>query len=142
MFFTCCDRACHLHPARLRRPRLVGARVCNRCGHATQALRSATSSWVPWPPLEAVTQSWSHSDQHTTPGLLVELPPVELLGRLSLHGFARFTGYTLLHVTSSCRLRMIGVDAQCWQGTIRAQTNSNVFGGGRFESDFRRCGFF
>ena len=71
-------------------------------------------------------------DQTATPapGLHVELP--------SLHQPPDFTqrvrflpANTLLHIPSSCRLRMIAATAQCWQGMAQGSNEYSMLEEGR-----------
>ena len=66
------------------------------------------------------------------PGARVELPqlqlPTDFTQRIRL-----LPANNLLHIPSSCRLRMIAAAAQCWQGTARGSDNFALLEEGRLK---------
>ena len=90
--------------------RRMGARICNRCGQASQA-RSPSSS-------EDVVMA--DAEAPATPSLTVDLPLVDLPTGFTQR-IRALPSSTILHVPASCRLRMISVVAQCWNGMAQGR---------------------
>ena len=113
---TCTAPAC----GGLRR---MGARVCNRCGQASQArpLEWVMSSWAP-SALPPVAEDVVMADAETpaTPCLTVDLPLVDLPADFTQR-IRALPSSTILHVPASCRLRMISVVARCWNGMAQGR---------------------
>ena len=112
---TCSTPSC----GRLRRS---GVRVCNPCGQATPARPPAVGDII-MAPLGAPTGATGvagveHGTAAPIPSARVEPPqlppPTHFTQTIRL-----LPANTLLHILSSCRLRMIAATAQCWQGMAR-----------------------
>ena len=113
---TCTAPAC----AGLRR---VGARVCNRCGQASQARPPRVGDIIMGPlgaPVSGEDTTMVDADVNVTPSLTVDLPPVDLPGDFTQRIRALLSN-TILHVPASCRLRMISAVAQCWNGMAQGR---------------------
>ena len=85
----------------------AGARVRNRFGQASQAR-----------PLPQVGRHHGGAWCSSAPDLHVGLPPVNLPPD-STQRIRSLPASALLHISSSCRLRMTAAVAQCWQGMAR-----------------------
>ena len=86
--------------------RHAGARVCNRCGQASQARPPRVGDIIMGPlgaPVSGEDTTMVDADVNVTPSLTVDLPPVDLPGDFT----QRIRAHTILHVPASCRLRMI-----------------------------------
>ena len=103
--------------------RRMGARICNRCGQASQA-RPPRVGDVIMGPLGAPSSSedvvMADAEAPATPSLTVDLPLVDLPTGFTQRIRAVPSG-TILHVPASCRLRMISVVAQCWNGMAQGR---------------------
>ena len=98
--------------------RRVGARVCNRCGQASQARPPRVGDIIMGPlgaPVSGVDTTMVDADAPATPSLTVDLPPVDLPADFTRRVCA-LPSSTILHVPASCRLRMISAVARCWNG--------------------------
>ena len=115
--FTAIERVTCTAPAcgGLRR---VGARVCNRCGQASQPRPPLVGDIIMGPlgaPVSGEDTTMVDADVNVTPSLTVDLPPVDLPGDFTQR-IRALPSNTILHVPASCRLRMISAVAQCWNG--------------------------
>ena len=115
--FTAIERVTCTAPAcgGLRR---VGARVCNRCGQATQARPPQVGDVIMGPlgaPVNGEDANMVDAEVNPTPTLVVDLPVIDLPGEFTQR-IRALPSHTMLHVPASCRLRMISVVAQCWKG--------------------------
>ena len=106
--FTAIERVTCTTPAcgGLRR---VGARVCNRCGQASQARPPRVGDITMGTlgaPVSGEDTTMVDADVNVTPSLTVDLPPVDLPGDFTQR-IRALPSNTILHVPASCRLRMI-----------------------------------
>ena len=113
---TCTTLAC----GGLRR---MGARVCNRCGQASQARPPQVGDIVVGP--LGASESGEDTimvdaDAAVTPSLTVDLPFVDLPSDFTQR-IRALPSNTVLHVPASCRLRMISAVAQCWNGMAQGR---------------------
>ena len=120
--FTAIERVTCTAPARggLRR---VGARVCNRCGQASQARPLRVGDTIMGPlgaPVSGEDTTMVDADVNVTPSLTVDLPPVDLPGDFTQR-IRALPSSTILHVPASCRLRMISAVARCWNGMAQGR---------------------
>ena len=123
---TCTAPAC----GGLRR---VGARVCNRCGQASQARPPRVGDIIMGPlgaPVSGEDTTMVDADVNVTPSLTVDLPPVDLPGDFTQR-IRALPSHTILHVPASCRLRMISAVAQCWNGMAQGRDDNAQLEEGR-----------
>ena len=113
---TCTSLAC----GGLRR---MGARVCNRCGQASQARPPQVGDVIMGPfgaPANSEDTAMVDVDVTATPSLTVDLPaidlPLDYTQRIRV-----LPSSTILHVPASCRLRMISAVAHCWNGMAQGR---------------------
>ena len=103
--------------------RRMGARICNRCGQTSQA-RPPRVGDVIMGPLGAPSSSedvvMADAEASATPSLTVDLPLVDLPTGFTQR-IRALPSSTILHVPASCRLRMISVVAQCWNGMAQGR---------------------
>ena len=120
--FTAIERVTCTAPAcgGLRR---MGARVCNRCGQASQARPPQVGDVIMGPlgaPVNGEDTAMVDADVTVTPSLTVDLPiidlPLDFTQRIRV-----LPSSTILHVPASCRLRMISAVAQCWNGMAQGR---------------------
>ena len=103
--------------------RRLGARVCNRCGQASQARPPQVGDTIMGPlgaPASAEDTIMVDADAAVTPSLNVDLPLVDLPSDFTQR-IRALPSNTVLHVPASCRLRMISVVAQCWNGMAQGR---------------------
>ena len=101
----------------------LGARVCNRCGQASQARPPPVGDIIMGPlgaPISGEDTTMVDADVNVTPSLTVDLPPVDLPGDFTQR-IRALPSNTILHVPASCRLRMISAVAQCWNGMAQGR---------------------
>ena len=113
---TCTAPAC----GGLRR---MGARICNRCGQASQARPPRVGDVVMGPlgaPASREDVVMADAEAPATPSLSVDLPLVALPAGFTQR-IRALPSSTILHVPASCRLRMISVVAQCWNGMAQGR---------------------
>ena len=120
--FTAIERVTCTIPAcgGLRR---VGARVCNRCGQASQARPPRVGDIIMGPlgaPVSGEDTTMVDADVNVTPSLTVDLLPVDLPGDFTQR-IRALPSNTILHVPASCRLRMISTVAQCGNGMAQGR---------------------
>ena len=123
---TCTAPAC----GGLRR---VGARVCNRCGQASQARPPRVGDVIMGPlgaPVSREDMSMVDADAPATPSLTVDFPPVNLPADFTQRVRA-LPSSTILHVPASCRLRMISAVARCWNGMAQGRDDYGQLEEGR-----------
>ena len=113
---TCTAPAC----GGLRR---MGARVCNRCGQASQARPSGVGDVIMGPlgaPASREDVAMADAEAPATPSLTVDLPLVDLPADFTQR-IRALPSSTILHVLASCRLRMISAVARCWNGMAQGR---------------------
>ena len=120
--FTAIERVTCTAPAcgGLRR---MGARVCNRCGQASQARPPQVGDVIMGPlglPASGEDAVMADADAAVTPSLVVDLPVIDLPSDFTQR-IRALPSSTVLHVPASCRLRMISVVAQCWNGMAQGR---------------------
>ena len=120
--FTAIERVTCTAPAcgGLRR---VGARVCNRCGQASQARPPRVGDTIMGPlgaPVSGEDTTMVDADVNVPPSLTVDLPPVDLPADFTQR-IRALPSSTILHVPASCRLRMISAVARCWNGMAQGR---------------------
>ena len=120
--FTAIERVTCTAPAcgGLRR---VGARVCNRCGQASQARPPRVGDIIMGPlgaPVSGEDTTMFDADVNVTPSLTVDLPPVDLPADFTQR-IRALPSNTILHVPASCRLRMISAVARRWNGMAQGR---------------------
>ena len=103
--------------------RRMGARICNRCGQASQA-RPPRVGDVIMGPLGAPSSSedvvMADTEAPVTPSLTVDLSLVDLPTGFTQR-IRALPSSTILHVPASCRLRMISAVARCWNGMAQGR---------------------
>ena len=120
--FTAIERVTCTSPAcgGLRR---MGARVCNRCGQASQARPPQVGDIIMGPlgvPASGEDTVMVDVDVAVTPSLTVDLPIIDLPSDFTQR-IRALPSNTVLHVPASCRLRMISAVAQCWNGMAQGR---------------------
>ena len=120
--FAAIERATCTAPAcgGLRR---MGARICNRCGQASQARPPRVGDVIMGPlgaPASREDVAMADAEAPTTPSLTVDLSLVDLPTDFTQR-IRALPSSTILHVPASCRLRMISVVAQCWNGMAQGR---------------------
>ena len=120
--FTAIERVTCTAPAcgGLRR---VGARVCNRCGQASQARPPRVGDIIMGPlgaPVSGEDTTMVDADVNVTPSLTVDLLSVDLPGNFTQR-IRALPSNTIFHVPASCRLRMISTVAQCGNGMAQGR---------------------
>ena len=96
----------------------MGARICNRCGQASQARPPRVGDVIMGrlgAPANREDVVMADAEAPATPRLSVALPLVALPAGFTQR-IRALPSSTILHVPASCRLRMISVVAQCWNG--------------------------
>ena len=132
--FTAIERVTCTAPAcgGLRR---VGARVCNRCGQASQARPPRVGDVIMGPlgaPVSSEDTVMADAEVNVTPSLTVDLPPVVLPADFT-ERIRALPSNTILHVPASCRLRMISAVARCWNGMAQGRDDYARMEEGRSE---------
>ena len=115
---TCTAPAC----GGLRR---MGARICNRCGQASQARPPRVGDVIMGPlgaPASREDVVMADAEAPAAPSLTVDLPLVDLPAGFTQR-IRALPSSTILHVPASCRLRMISVVAQCWNGMAQGRVD-------------------
>ena len=111
-----------------------GARVCDRCGHATQARPPAVGDIIMEllgaPTAAAGVAGVEDGTAAPIPGARVELPQLQLRTDCTQR-IRLLPPNTLLHITSSVRLCMIAATAQCWQAMARGSDDFALLEEGR-----------
>ena len=105
--------------------RRMGARICNRCGQASQARPPRVGDVIMGPlgapsSSEDVVMADADAEAPVTPSLTVDLPLVDLPTGFTQR-IRALPSSSILHVPASCRLRMISVVAQCWNGMAQGR---------------------
>ena len=114
----------------------MGARVCNRCGQASQARPPQVGDVIMGPlglPASGEDAVMTDADAAVMPSLVADLPVIDLPSDFTQR-IRALPSNTVLHVPASCRLRMISVVAQCWNGMAQGRDDYAQLEEGSFET--------